>query len=554
MTRGAALALVALVDAALLAALFSVVRSVVRTRPFAARGSLLAFLLLMAAAALVLAQSPYAASNCRVSDAAEYLAAARRFYHHGTPDLPIAGGALPTRFPIWFSVLILSPAYFLFGPELGNPIAAVTALALLGAAAAYAAAARIGGTAGGLTAGLLLLLNPAYRFFGREVLTDVPAAALVVVLSAAWSSEERNRASHAASVGMLAALSAALRPLTALVLLPFYWRLLAEKPPHRRRQALLLTLPLVVLGLASAVYRAKTFGSPFRSGYQLWMAVPYDYASLAFSIRYLPGNLVKAAEHTAVVPYLLLLAVLYAARKPPAGSVDAGAAVLLKEYARFVALACVPIACAYLVYFYFSSRFYLPLDAPLAVLAGALTGLVLRDRVPQRSLFVLMLVLVCTLAVQRAAKGPAAGGPRDDAERIAAAVPPGASVVSAINPVYLQELLGPARTVVPLSRRVEYAGKLLAWRKIEPPPVLPEWSDHRAPFLIEGGAEEAFKDVAAESIGRLKQAMQSGKKVYLDVSAATDEERAVFEKEFVLEPAAPALYRLRLPPPGGGQG
>src|ERR1043166_5852781 len=103
---------------------------------------LLALLLI---AAVWFYRTPYSASNLEVPpDTVEYALAPLEFLEHGHYDIIVEGRPLPPRYPPWFSMLIISPAYVLFGHDPGNAILPVTAMAVAGVGFAWAIGRRLG--------------------------------------------------------------------------------------------------------------------------------------------------------------------------------------------------------------------------------------------------------------------------------------------------------------------------------------------------------------------------------------------------------------------------
>jgi hypothetical protein len=86
---------------------------------------------------------------------------------------------------------------------------------------------------------------------------------------------------------------------------------------------------------------------------------------------------------------------------------------------------------------------------------------------------------------------------------------------------------------MPSSRFVEYASKLVAWRKIENPQPAPRGPfDHRCRGLVLGGATEAVPFVAADNADRVIEAARNGVPIYLDTNP------------FLNGPAAPHIKAL----------
>jgi 4-amino-4-deoxy-L-arabinose transferase-like glycosyltransferase len=510
----------------------------------------LAALLLIAAVWLY--RTPYSASNLEVPpDSVEYAVAALQFRDTGRYEILIQDRALPPRYPPWFSLIALLPAYLLFGSEPGNAILSVTFLAVAGVGFAWAIGNRISSTAGGVLAALAIVFLPTYNLWATQVMTDVPCTALMLAACLLYL-RIRSRPASAVSfllAGALIAVATLFRPVFAAMLLPFGIAILREQQKLIAR-SLALMLPMFAAAAASLAYNAATFGSPTRNGYHLWTPVPSDYPALAFSLANVPMN----ARVVAGTAFLALAAIAIAAwlvAKMRNQAALASARQPLVDLVTFVALTAGPILLFHLVYFFPSDRFHLPLLAGAAVIAGSLVGLLIGER--RANLFKLLLPAVLVLViVGRIATPSPAPGRRIAADLVRRHTPDNAIVISALEPVYMDRLAAwqSARTIVPLSRRVEYASKVLAPKKIKDPQPPPQhWSDHRAAGLLNGGAEEAVPFVASEQIDRLVGAAQAGRPIFLELTAIGGREDGAIvgqlQKHFAFIERAPYIYELR---------
>src|SRR2546423_163915 len=87
-------------------------------------------LLLVLIAAVWLYRPPFSASNLEVTpDSVEYALAPLQFLEHGDYAIVVEGRPLPPRYPPWFPVMVIAPAYLLFGHDPGNAILPVTLMA-----------------------------------------------------------------------------------------------------------------------------------------------------------------------------------------------------------------------------------------------------------------------------------------------------------------------------------------------------------------------------------------------------------------------------------------
>ena len=509
-------------------------------------------LALLLVAAVWLYRSPYSASNLEVPpDSVEYAIGALQFLDTGRYEILIQERALPPRYPPWFSLLILFPTYALFGSEPGNAILPVTLLAVAGVGFAWAIGRRISGTAGGVFAGLALLFLPTYSMWAAYVMTDVPCTAIMLAVCLLYLRLRSGPASAALffGAGILIAIATLFRPVLAAMLVPVGAVILLERR-HFLQRCFVLLLPLAAAAAATLVYNARTFGSPTRNGYHFWTAVPSDYPALAFSLANVPMN----ARVVAGPAFLVLAAIAIAAwlfARTRCEPTVAAARRPLGHLLTFVLLTAGPILLFHLLYFFPSDRFHLPLLAGVAVIAGSALGLLIDER--RSNLFKLLIPAVLTLVIAaRLATPSPVPHRRAAADFIRSHTPANAIVISAIEPVYMDRLVAwkSERTVVPLSRNVEYASKVIAPTRIKNPQPPPrDWRDHRAPGLINGGAREAVPFVASEQVERLVGGAKTGRPIYLDITDVGGRTDAavvgILQKHFTFVHRGRQLYELR---------
>ena len=508
---------------------------------------LLALLLI---AAVWLYRTPYSASDLEIPpDTVEYALAPLQLLETGHYEIMVEGRGLPSRYPPWFPAIVILPAYVLFGHDPGNAILPVTLLAVAGVGFAYAIGKRITSTTGGVLAALAVLILPSYRFWASEVMTDVPCTALMLGACLVYL-HLRTRPQSAllyAGAGVLVAVTTLFRPVFVAMLLPFLFAVLRQRKGAFLR-GLLLLAPMAAAATATFAYNAATFGSPLRNGYKFWVPVPMDYPAMIFSLSYLPMNLAVIAF--SVFPLLLLVCIgawlLARSRRPAAFAASQRS---FSDAVVFLVLTTVPILLFHLFYFFPGDRFHIPMLTGTAVLAGSMLALLLgpgRERI-----FKVMLPVAFLLAVAARIFAPAPLPYRRlAAERVREHTPENAIVISAIDPVYLARLAGygSSRRIVPLSRNVEYASKLLVRKRVDDPRLaLLNWRDPRALALIRPQAEVAVRFVASERMDELAMEIARGTPVFLESAFADEETKAVadLQAHFNLIQRAPYLYQLQ---------
>jgi 4-amino-4-deoxy-L-arabinose transferase-like glycosyltransferase len=501
-------------------------------------------------AAIWLYRTPYSASNLEVPpDTVEYALAPLEFLETGRYEIIIEGRGLPPRYPPWFPVLVILPAYVLFGHEPGNAILPITLLAIAGVGFAYAIGKRISSTAGGVLAALAVLILPSYSVWATQVMSDVPGAALMLGTCLLYlhlrAKPESLRLYFGA--GVFVAVTTLFRPVFAAMLLPFLFAILRERKRMVLRTFMLL-VPMAGAAAATLAYNAATFGSPFRNGYKFWVAVPYDYPSLTFSLSYVRMNLGVIAG--SLLPVLLLVCigtwVFVRMRRPAAVAVSKQP---LGDAALFFVFTTVPIVLFHLFYFFPGDRFNIPMQAGAAVLAASMLALLIGPRGESIAKLLLPVVLLLAIAARIAMPAPLPLR-RLAAERVRKYSPENAIVISAIDPVYLGRLAGAgsSRRIVPLSRNVEYASKLLVWKRVEDPrPSSLKWNDDRALAFIRPHAKEAVRFVASERMDELASEAARGTPIFFESTFVDEREAkalADLQAHFNLVQRAPYLYEL----------
>ncbi|MDC0358281.1 glycosyltransferase family 39 protein [Oligoflexia bacterium] len=499
---------------------------------------------------------PLHASNFPISDSIEFAVAAHRAALLGSFDILVENVAYPPRYSPWFPLLILAPLYHLLGAEIGNAIYATTFFAVLGVATAYLLGILVAARWGGLLAVALLLTVPGYRYFGRQVMTDVPFVTVVLLALLVYLVIVNGKSvgwKHYACAGIILALGYWLRPLAVALLVPFVaLPLIYRSPGNLVIKLLLLCFPILGFVVATLVYNAAVFGDYFRTGYHFWVPVPYDYLDLTFSVQYLSKNFEVLYRDVGLGPLLgfgLALLLVQKGIFKDQKKIWLGKKVFVQSMI-FFALVAVPLLSFHLFYFYSSSRFFLPLRVLLTVLVGGLAGRLVSKAALDKRAPVLIAGFACLVMVLYGWNvKPDFPDIRATADRIADNTFEDATIISKLNPIYFQLLVqaGTQRTLLPWSREVEYASKAVAWRRVsvlDPPPI--NWEDHRAEGLLRGGANDPILRVAQDDPRIVGDLINAGREVFVDTSAFSLDEVKLLTKSYRLEPITESLYWIHL--------
>jgi hypothetical protein len=498
-------------------------------------------LLLISATVVRVWTSPQRASNLDVvPDSEEYAIGAQRLATLGRYDIEIDRVAYPPRYAPWFPAM-LAPVFLVAPREIGAAILPVLAFALAAVWAAYRIGRRLAGAGGGpdggvlagllggAAAGALLGSNVVFGLWARQIMSDVPATALALWALDRYLARAETGRGSAWVPAILVAFATALRVESAALWLPFALQT-GREPAHGVRRLMILTLPLLALVVATAVYQHATFGDVRRNGYMFWAPLPCDYPKLTYSLDYIGRNLVSlrtpgffvAAAFGAVGASVLL----------------AQGSVLARRALVFAALVALPETAFHLVFSFASPRFHLNLIAFLSVIGAAGVASTIPADWVRRVRFAPAAIAPAVIALVPAllpGLRPRVSIRTTTAEALARETPDDAVVVSGIDPVFLEFHLlpGTRRRVVPANRGIEYASKAVAWKRIPLPDPVPKWSEQEGiAWLVEHGAVRVCPFTADERPDQIAAWVRQGTPVFLDRSflRPKDYPAAPFEK------------------------
>lgn len=487
-------------------------------------------------AAAVFYVTPYTASNLEISpDSGEYAIGAYHIVTGGNYCIKISGESLPSRYPPWFSMLILAPAYLIFGNEIGNAIYPVLLFAISGVLVAFLIGRRISGNWGGMFAAMSLIALPLYREHARLIMTDVPSSAMAIMAACLYiRMRTTNQASLAiiAFAGGIGALSAAIRPVSLSILIPFLLTCLSTRHGEKRiTKLLLLALPSAMYISANMAYNNSVFGSPLRNGYNFWCPVPFDYPSLCFSPGYMILNIkaillspIPALAISGVVFYLLNIR--FGAEKHEQES-----DMPLRYLVEFTVAASVPLVAVHLFYFYQAERFYLPVIALMAVICASMAGKWMK-KLPSPVAPAVQALLATVIIISSVSAPRQIPFNRILAEQLDSRAPANAIIISSVDPVYLDFFVGKStsRLILPLSRNVEYASKVVCPVKVHNPEPFPSsWSDHRCAGLLKGGARDIIPATAGEEMNFLRTEAGHGRPIFMETCLVATRDAKIVE-------------------------
>lgn len=515
-------------------------------RGFAFRDAFFAALI-ACAAAVVLEPSLNHAAGLRTSpDSVEYAVGALNIFSHGRYEIAIGGEAFAPRYPIGFSLFVVLPSLILAGPgSLGVGVYSVVLLGALGVAAAFLVGRRLYNRAAGLMAAAIVLVIPGYAGASQEVLTFVPAAGLSLLVFAFLLAGSKSGLVRWIAVGLTSMIAVACRPTSAVMLLPIivaWWR---DTEATRLREVLLGVFPTLIWIGASFFYNEEVFGNPFRTGYHLWCPIPYDYPQLLLNGGYLGDNFsVFFSSGSLILFAVAVVGLLQLKERESVTPVQLSTALA-------VLIAALIIVQFHLFYFYQWELYFLVSSALMAPLAACALNSLVRKALPRGRL----LVAICLLAASGTTtwfrvRSEAARDTQQFEQLMTlkqtaslSGDEGGVVVITGRNPVLVESEAG--ILTIPVSRRVEYASKLLAPRKLDigdPTAISP--TDHRNARLRSAGAMEALTGTALTDPQLILRLLSRGVVVLIDTPSLSSDEREALDARFRIEPVGSGVERI----------
>ncbi|MCB0333582.1 MAG: hypothetical protein KDD55_08795 [Bdellovibrionales bacterium] len=476
-------------------------------------------LILCALSALVI--FPEEAANFPVSDGIEYAIGAARLAHEHSYSLLLHGQSYSPRYDPGFS-LFLSPLYAFFGDHLGVGVYVVTFFSVCGGLAAFSIGALVGGVFGGLFAFLFVVSLGSFRYFGTQILTDVPSATLGLLLGLLYLALTKNQKDKKSPhiyllVGFLIGVASSFRPTNIFFILPFLFLL----PREKKESSLFLVFPVLISVVLSLTYHREVFGHLLRTGYHYWTSVPYDSLSLVFNINYFEANFQTALPvFQALILLLLLVFVLRCPAQEACMLPDER--VLFRRISLYVFLTATPTILVYLFYFYSSPRFFLyPLMSVGILLAGRLGGRIrVSSKVEKGALFFALLVSLAAVYMRSSYTVMDSDERYQNLLSLRGDLPRDATLITSENPALVEYIVrtSPQQQIVPLSRKSEYASKCVApeslTQSIRDNDILDPFA-HRSLELLQAGCLEVYDWVAQEGLNHIQKRIKEGDRVFI---------------------------------------
>lgn len=479
-------------------------------------------------------------------DSSEYAISLANFFEHGRFGFTLNGEWYPSRYAPWFSLLCLTPAYFLSG---GNVLCvhwAILGFALMLLTVVW----KIGKLCGlgklSIFPPILLMFMPDFLFYSRIAMTEIPYSAFFAMLALMFlrfANLVRISARVCVGIGMLIACAGLVRSTGYFLAVPFVVIIMVRQVEWKGKFYLISTLgaPILLALLTGMIYNWITFGSPFRTGYHYWCAVPVDFPRMAFNWNYVVPS----------IKYLLGKPIIQATIVFLCGSVALSVrSIVIEGFHRhlsmlllegFILVHVLVLSIVYLGYYWFDVRFFLPIaicSVPLFFLSA--NEMLLKASRGMRCMVMVVIFILSLMAMISAQTNylfMTVGRPIWlAAAQISGVVLPDNSIVIQRGDPIIIDFFGfreKRMFLLPFRREFDYTIHMTAPRSISNIVEMPsDWRRKIIPSLVESGiCRLPFPNVFTERPSQFQEYVSNGRRVFYMLDKFAKKEYETFKAQ-----------------------
>jgi hypothetical protein len=310
---------------------------------------------------------------------------------------------------------------------------------------------------------------------------------------------------------------------------------------------------LATFGTAQWFYDVSIFGDPWWTGYHFWLPVPHAVPGLTFAIGFVPQNLLVVLKDTYIGGVIaILIAIPFLLRSPGLAPLKpAPPSFEWQSLLRYGVMVAVALFAIFLPYYYPTPRFFLSLEIlGVVLIALRVAGWVANYREQMAKVLggVLLVLVAGSLIPTSTGNLKKAAIRKNLIEELRA----GDIVITGLDPVDFNYFVGRRKGLrpdqyLPISRRVEYASKLVMPRPVVIPREKVESSrDHRAAAVKAAGGLEVQPVCALEALESLKSSLAEGRRLLLDTSLLSADEERTMRENFDFSTLRPGVVGLQL--------
>ena len=225
-------------------------------------------------------------------DSFEYSLGAYNLNHHHIYGIKYAGQYYPAMYPYGYPLLII-PFYIIFGTQPYNAVYSSLFFSLLCIVFAYLIGKELMNRFTGLAAALFVTFLPSHIYFSKLIMSESLSAFLALficwLLLKVKELDSGKKKLLLLVLGMVTGFSVSVHLTNCLLIPPVLIALLLGR--KSKLSSLFKEEGIVLFGIILALiplflYQSHTFGSPLRTGYQVWFPEYFEEKSEVFSFDF----------------------------------------------------------------------------------------------------------------------------------------------------------------------------------------------------------------------------------------------------------------------------
>jgi len=209
-------------------------------------------------------------------DALEYSLSSHNLYRHHIYGIKLYGQYYSTKYPYGYPLLII-PFYIIFGSQPFNAVYCSLFFSLLSIVFAYLIGKKLGNRFTGLIAALFVALYFRHIEFSRYIMSETSSAffALLIcwLLLKVIDLDSRKQWFLLLLLGLITGFSVSVHLTNCLLIPPLFISFILGRKPNLSlvlKKETIIFFGIILALLPLFIYQFHTFGSPLRTGYQVW--------------------------------------------------------------------------------------------------------------------------------------------------------------------------------------------------------------------------------------------------------------------------------------------
>ena len=225
-------------------------------------------------------------------DSFEYSLGAYNLKHHHIYGIKYAGQYYPAMYPYGYPLLII-PFYIIFGSQPYNAVYCSLFFSLLTIVFAYMVGRKLGNRWTGLAAALFVTFLPSHIYFSKLIMSESLSVFLVLLIC--WlllkvkELDSRKQRLLLLVLGLVTGFSVSVHITNCLLIPPVLIALLLRRksnPSSLYKEEGIVLFGIILALIPLFLYQSHTYGSPLRTGYEVWFPEYFEEKSEVFSFDF----------------------------------------------------------------------------------------------------------------------------------------------------------------------------------------------------------------------------------------------------------------------------